>query len=453
MKILNNHQISPASTSPTKSASASIYIVIFTTILLSVISLSFLRIVLSETAQTTDNELSQSAYDSAKAGIEDAKIALLKYHDCLNRGYTAKEASTKDPTTLAECEHIVLNMEKFIASESCGTIAQVLKRPIKDGHVVLDSFGKIDSTTQDANSAILDQAYACVKIKTNANNYIAYLDGENRSRIVPLRPIPVPGSAPVQPRSLLLQWHSASRLDTKSNNLLKKNMQLHGNGLQPKPANIQEYFRPPMLKFQLIQTDKTFHLTDMIVNNSGTGTDHATIFLKPRQNSPDNSNTIESKDLIASASKQSKNEIIPVKCSTDQTTLTANQPFMCKAIIKLPNTFQGNTERSEGGSLVRISLPYADPSTDFSLSLCTKDDGTECDKSDFAGVQAVVDSTGRAANFYRRIEARIELIDASFPYPDYAIQAPDAEIKKNFYITRNCWTEKAECANYVEDAP
>ena len=75
---------------------ASIYVVVFTTLLLSVITISFICIILSESSQATSNELSQSAYDSALAGTEDAKVALMKYHDCLNRGFTANLSKTKD---------------------------------------------------------------------------------------------------------------------------------------------------------------------------------------------------------------------------------------------------------------------------------------------------------------------------------------------------------------------
>ena len=72
----------------TKQGAASIFVVIFTTLLLGVITLSFVRIMISEANQTTNYDLSQSAYDSALAGIEDAKVALLKYHECLNQGAT-----------------------------------------------------------------------------------------------------------------------------------------------------------------------------------------------------------------------------------------------------------------------------------------------------------------------------------------------------------------------------
>ena len=53
--------------SKTKRGAASIYIVIFTTTLLGVIALSFVRIMLSEALRTTNYNLSQSAYNSSLA--------------------------------------------------------------------------------------------------------------------------------------------------------------------------------------------------------------------------------------------------------------------------------------------------------------------------------------------------------------------------------------------------
>ena len=61
-----------------KKGVASLYAVVFATILFGVITLSFVRIILSEARQSDDDELSQSAYDSALAGVEDAKRAVNK---------------------------------------------------------------------------------------------------------------------------------------------------------------------------------------------------------------------------------------------------------------------------------------------------------------------------------------------------------------------------------------
>ena len=65
-----------------KTGVTSIYIVIFSTLLLSVIVVSFISLILSEYSRTVDAKLAQSAYDSALAGVEDAKLALIAYRNC-----------------------------------------------------------------------------------------------------------------------------------------------------------------------------------------------------------------------------------------------------------------------------------------------------------------------------------------------------------------------------------
>ena len=70
----------------TKKGMASLYVVLFATILFGVITLSFVRIIISEVIQSSNDDLSQSAYDSALVGVEDAKIAVNRYYQCLSRG-------------------------------------------------------------------------------------------------------------------------------------------------------------------------------------------------------------------------------------------------------------------------------------------------------------------------------------------------------------------------------
>jgi hypothetical protein len=59
----------------------------------------------------------------------------------------------------------------------------------------------------------------------------------------------------------------------------------------------------------------------------------------------------------------------------------------------------------------------------------------------FNGVQARVDSTGRANDLYRRVETRLDLNDTKFPYPEFEItMGGNGDIRKSFYVTNNCWS-------------
>ena len=66
-----------------KEGAASFYVVALSTLILMIIATSFAAIIISEVTRTMNDDLSQSAYDSAMAGIEDAKLAFYNYQNCL----------------------------------------------------------------------------------------------------------------------------------------------------------------------------------------------------------------------------------------------------------------------------------------------------------------------------------------------------------------------------------
>ena len=75
----------------------SLFVVIFTAILITIITVGFTRFVIGYQQQTQRNDLSARAYNSALAGVEDAKRVLVAY---------TKECAIS-PTT-ARCTNFVL---------------------------------------------------------------------------------------------------------------------------------------------------------------------------------------------------------------------------------------------------------------------------------------------------------------------------------------------------------
>ena len=77
----------------TKKGATSLIVTMFFTLLAGILVLSFVSIMLSNINESTNYNLSQSAYDAALAGIEDAKIMLLEYNNCMARNDTTSGRS------------------------------------------------------------------------------------------------------------------------------------------------------------------------------------------------------------------------------------------------------------------------------------------------------------------------------------------------------------------------
>ncbi|MBQ1298322.1 hypothetical protein IIY24_00585, partial [Candidatus Saccharibacteria bacterium] len=147
-----------------KKGAASFYIVAFSTLILLIVATSFATIIISEISRTTNNDLSQSAYDSALAGVEDAKIAFYNYKKCLaSEGDLSGNQGVNDGEVV-DCEAIAYYMNNPV----CGMVGRILGRTnsINDEVVIRES-SDVDNNMQ--------QAYTCVKIKTKLDNIEATL--------------------------------------------------------------------------------------------------------------------------------------------------------------------------------------------------------------------------------------------------------------------------------------
>jgi Tfp pilus assembly protein PilX len=409
--------------------SASLYIVIFTTLLLSVITMGFIRIMLSEAIQTSNYDLSQSAYDSALAGIEDAKVALLKYHECL---------STNDQKD-TYCSAIRKNMQD--SSTSCDGLRNILKR---DGEDNKETF--IESSTTDKNTiSEMDQAYTCVLISEITPDYLTSLDDRNRTRMIPLR---TDTSQLNALNRITLQWFTdsngtfnpATKTSTPAKTLFNKIGYKDITGISDWLPSVNTYAKtpsPPIITLQLIQATTSFYLDDFN-QNKGAYTNRGTLVLFPSTNTnavTEIENTSNA-GLAASADK-SINNLIPIKCDN-------NLEYKCTAAIDLPKPYNSNTSdnnRNSGATFLKITLPYGTPATDIKITMHSKS-ASDQQLLQFVGVQARVDSTGRTNDLFRRVEARIELVDTYFPFPEFAVSLNGNNtntLKKDFWVTTNNW--------------
>ena len=452
-KNTSQHVVASRKNQPVKTERgiASFYVAIFATLVFGIITLSFMRIMLSESRQASNSDLSRSAYDSALAGIEDGKIAVLKYHECISQGNPhASSLSNWYSGNGKECSRIIQNMEYGIKINSCDTVARVLGRTMSssDGGEVLVQ-EKVYSSASDS-SKDLEQAYTCVKVTEDNNDYLSTLNQNDRIRVIPLRTEDTSTFNMVR-----LQWYSKDNYNYQSKSSSGTSKYYSYNLTQPKFTS--GAMTPPPLAISFIQTDQSFKLNELSVSKTQGntyGTDVSRLTFKPSTAGHTtiedaSKNIITARQVVAGANKSTaapSNTERPSKVKCKTASQMKNAEFACAVDIELPKTFNFSDYRNINTAFLTVSLLYGEPVTDFSVNLCNKNGSSaDCNNVSFAGVQTSIDSTGRANDLYRRVETRVDLYDIGFPYPEYAIQSDgNGSINKNFYVTKNCWYSNSQ---------
>ena len=419
----------------TKRGGASMFVVMFTMIILSIITLGFTRLIISEATKTTNTDLSQSAYDSALAGVEDAKMALLKYHACLDSGYRAQNTSG--------CSKIIYDMQQGIKNRDCSTVQKVLGRDQEaDNNAVVVQ--ETQSSNQDGNNANMLQSYTCVTIQEDLDDYRTTLDSSSRLRVIPIRS----ANHKVIDR-IQIKWFSSVNAGRVGNQYKACGDQFYSDKFMkyyPLGSCSGGVQTPPIIAARLIQTDETFDISQLTTSKkyaSGIGTDTGQIYLVPSALTTGNPVGTVAASVWGETANKGENHQEQVVCKK-------YGAWSCTVDLKLPDTFNGKSgdNKNDANSYLLVSLPYGMPDTDISI---TTWNGTT--QYEFTGIQARIDSTGRANDLYRRVETRVELVDTYFAYPEFEITmlgGSESSLKKTFDVTFNCWAseegEKHDCA-------
>ncbi len=444
-----------------KKGAASFYIVAFSTLILVIIAASFATIIISEVTRASNDDLSQSAYDAALAGVEDAKLAYANYRRCLAKGATAEEPNGDGVLT---CGEIIWFLENPDAS-GCDMVGLMIGRVSesdwheawKNGGVVKGEVfnGEVmvsDTTSKagDNEESFLNQAYTCAKIDTVLEDYRANLSSSSQTRLVKVE---FENAAVMNNiKSIKFSWY-----DVKEGE--KPNW---GNFIGNNSSDYKVVFRPvmqtaiavpPMISLQMIQTGPTFTISSFEQSQGGT-TNRATLFFVPTgdSNAAGSNNKIELENSVRSGSSASEATFSGIyvggrnKVDADQVAKTndhyiKNLPFLtycpeggqdgfyCTVDIDLPSPIGGN--RNGNTFMFFVSLPYGEPDTNFAIEfhcdgVCPGNayltDSSDTTIARIKGIQIDVDSTGRANDLYRRVETRLETTDTTFAYPTYAVQ-------------------------------
>lgn len=384
----------------------SIFVVIMVSILVSIMSVGFLRLMLRDQEQASKLDLSQSAYDSAQAGIEDAKRFLRIYRGACNGravGNKVFEGRTYD------CDA----MHRAVQGGDCYTLATA-GIGVNGAETIIQTTNGTGGTSNDAN---LNQAYTCVKIQMNTADFLGRAN-EGAPSVVSLRG--VSGFNQVK-----ISWHSKENLANGTNISLDS---VNNPNMRPDfIKNWRSKNRPAIIKAQLYGyvPGNPNSSTSMDTPYSDDGNGSAEMLLYPANGS----------DL-----KVSNNSNLPTvrrdenssNATTDYTFTrclnrldASSNTYACEMVINIGREVSVN-------DMAYLRLTPMMNEADFKVQLMKNSAIV-----DFNGSQPKVDSTGRANTQFRRVEGRVGFHDTNFPVPLFSAQTEGSEpICKDFSTTK-----------------
>lgn len=378
----------------------SLFIVLFSALLLSVIAMSFTRLMISDQQQATISDVSQSAYDSAVAGVEDAKRALLFHQACQNGTQT-----NTDRCRVAK--------EAFSGGETSCTILSDIGVSNKQSN------GETYLQTTLEGDASLEQAYTCVKLNPRLTDYLSIAKADTPIAI----PITInnPSSSTMQ---LKLSWVSRQDFSSDSQQIV---------GLQPSRSN--PFFPTPSqwssvggdVKAPLMELGLTRSTSGSIRSTDFNGSNTDTFYLYPGVSGNKNPVSFERR---FSGTKTPKIAYCKNRLTPD------SNGYACQAYITIP----GGTKTL----FAKLIAIYS--SAHFSIEILNNGTPTV-----ITTPQVEVDSMGRASNLYRRVISRIETSGEAI-YPNAALNvgggSGENSVCKDFVVTSSPSQHAKGCGDY-----
>ena len=423
-----------------RKGAASFYIVAFSTLILVVIATSFAMVMMSELSRSSNDDLSQSAYDSALAGVEDAKIAYSTYKTCVESGASAASSRPTGGGAVT-CPEIIWWMEH----PDCYMVGHILGRIAKGTNAEVDLGGTSVTGTSATGStdSTTNQAYTCVQIDTTLNDYKATLSSANKRQTMRAE---VGTGATNNVKKIRLSWYSVrSDIALHYTNFVSNQVAFQTINNTVSGLTGAVVATPPTVELQIVQTAPSFTMAqfDQVGSNQ---TNRATLFLVPTSsrvagnannyigtyNSSRGTNVISAAQVTKTNDHTVSNKAFATYCNQNSTS-----DFYCSVDIELPGVIGGSgTTRNNKTFMLSVSLPYQQPDTDFSIELICDNNDSACGSgtansagsgskiAELRNTQVLIDSTGRANDLYRRVETRLETSDTTFgsSFPYYALQ-------------------------------
>lgn len=379
----------------------SIFIVIFTALLVTVVTTSFVQIMLQNQQQAGDNDLSQSAYDSAMAGVEDAKRALVRLKKC-----------QKTTPMTPDCSRLESALTNIDAQTNCEILGH------EDVNVAeFDEPGherEVRVGTEDLN-----QAYTCVTVDVETPAYQGELYPNDQADVIPLLPAEPATTAEIQ--AVRISWYTNAVQDDGASSDLPANATLAtmapSSGTLPIPGNWPDA-APPLIRAQLIQFNKgSVDLSRL----DGEGS--RTRLLYPSVNPH---GTIAIDNFANDVRGVGPKNPTVGNCKPN----FPYSGYACSVEVALPAMPAGETREAY---LHIAGIYLKNRGTHYKVEMLSSLGVNG--RLDFDNVQPVVDSTGRASDLFRRVKASVNVTEAGpeDKYPDAALSV--GNICKEFFIT------------------
>ncbi|MBP9667752.1 hypothetical protein KBD87_03015 [Candidatus Saccharibacteria bacterium] len=362
----------------------SLFIVIFTSLLVTVVATSFIQIMLKNQQQASNADLSQRAYDSALAGVEDAKRALVRMKECDKNG---------DP---------------------CG--AQIRNALNTHTCTSLEATGMVDFQSSEVavgTDPNQNQAYTCVEVELDTKYVEGNLEQDGSSSVTRLASKDVFNK-------VRISWFSAADVgDATSSPVYYDQTGLQG--LPPKSSWPDT--SPPIMRSQLLEFSPGVSL------DTRASWDR-TLFLYPFKRIAAGTSSFNFSQDARGGSAQ--NDPKPTVCEESFTATPTNPSgslYLCSATIVLPSDARQK--------YLQLTALYNHAHYRVEL---LKDSHNVL----FDSVQPMIDSTGRASDQFRRVRARVSVGNLPTEYPSASVSV-HSNLCKNFFVTSDKSDYQSRC--------
>ncbi|MDR1300170.1 MAG: hypothetical protein LBK50_00480 [Candidatus Nomurabacteria bacterium] len=400
-----------------ESGAVSMLTVIFFVLFLSVLSVSFLRIVNEERQRSLANELSASALAAAEAGVEDAKRVLLY---CMNQDNAGTEGNTGTGSPKDNCAALnngsksndctavinkfrgtgIINVDDSNSNglegvvDSNGDYQQYYPCMFIDRFTDTIEFNgtAVDTKSPDVSASIIAPLDLAVKESENENSDYVKVDFDVTGTIT-------------------LDWHLVA-----SNGGVAETRGYDANPVKSSWNNAA------MLRVEMVKVGSNFSINNLAESSyavtlrpsgeGGAGEVTLSQYAPNTSGVPNNSNT----------------PIKDVNCASSG----VYSGYQCRVNIKYDGS---NMNFSNGVQYyMKITPLYRDATVSIGVTdLVAIKDSKRYEDVKFNGIQPLIDVTGRVNNTYRRVIARVApnaAMAGEMFFPEYTIESATKVCKK-----------------------